>query len=244
MFVNLFGPGTLGGDVARSLMLDDGGRRGLAFASVVFDRACGLVVLVSIGLGALVVRSGAALPYPVFGLAAGLVAVLLLSWLLLPWLAARVLPAHHRLRRFVLEDLAPLWKDRDLLGRVAALSVAFHLVEVTAQYVLARALDVPLPYGYCLVFHPLVTVAASVPVTIGGLGVREGGYVFLLGLTGVAPATAFAMGLLWSAVIFLGGLGGGAVLLSGGRRGPLPAAGAEVVSDRAAGSGSSRLPGR
>jgi len=218
MFVNLFGLGTVGGDVARSLMLDDGGRRARAFASVVFDRAIGLAVLVAIGLGALVVRSGAELPSPVVRLAAGCVAVLLLSWLLLPRLATRVLPSGHRLRRFVLEDLAPLWRDRRLLGRVVALSTGFHLLEVTAQYVLARALDLPVPYSYCLVFHPLVTVAASFPVSVGGLGVREAGYVFLLGLIGVAPAAAFAMGLLWSVVVFLGGLGGGAALLFGGPR--------------------------
>jgi uncharacterized membrane protein YbhN (UPF0104 family) len=246
MFVNLYGPGTVGGDVARSFMLDDGGRRALAFASVVFDRASGLAILVTIGLGAWVVRSSAELPPSLVWLAAGVVAALLLSWLLLPYIATRVLPTGHRLTRFLLEDLAPLWR-RALLGRVAALSAAFHLLEVTAQYVLAHALDVRVPYSYCLVFHPLVTVAASFPVTIGGLGLREGGYVLLLGLVGIEPARAFTMGLLWSVVVLLGGLVGGAALLLGRSqqgRAPLATSVAEVGDEQGLVSGSSRLPGR
>ena len=252
MFVNLFSPGTVGGDVARSLMLGDGARRALAFASVVFDRASGLVVLIAIGLSALVLRSGASVPAPLAWAAAAIVAVLLLSWLLLPRLAAFVLPVRHRLRRFVLEDLAPLWKSRALLTRVTVVSAAFHLVEVTAQYVLARALGLRVPYSYCLVFHPLVTVAASFPLTIGGLGVRESGYVFLLGLVGVAPARAFAMGLLWSGVVFLGGIGGGVALLL--RRPGAPGADAGVTgqtsstvtasSEASVETGPSRRPGR
>lgn len=246
MFVNLFGPGTVGGDVGRSLLLADGGRRALAFASVVFDRASGLVILIAIGLGALVARPGVTLPSPLAWLATGVIAVLLLSWLLVPRLATLVLPARHRLRRFVLEDLAPLWEDHALLGRVAAVSMAFHLVEVTAQYVLARALDLRVPYSYCLVFHPLVTVVASFPVSVAGLGVREGGYVFLLGLVGVPPATAFAMGFLWSVVILLGGLGGGAVLLLSRREGRPLATDADVAPSTEPGvmPSSSRLFGR
>jgi uncharacterized membrane protein YbhN (UPF0104 family) len=227
-------------------MLDDGGRRALAFASVVFDRASGLVILVTIGLGAWVARSGDELPSSLVWLAAGVMAALLLSWLLLPRIVTRVLPAGHRIRRFLVDDLASLWRDRALLGRVVALSAAFHLLEVTAQYVLAHALDVRVPYSYCLVFHPLVTVAASFPVTIGGLGLREGGYVFLLGLVGIDPALAFTMGLLWSVVVLFGGLVGGAVLLLGRRHGraPLAASAADVGNERNLVSGSSRLPGR
>jgi hypothetical protein len=254
MFVNLFGLGTIGGDVTRSLMLAEGGRHALALASVVFDRASGLVILVAIGLGALAISPVAELPASIGWLAAGVVAALLLSWSLLPRLATLLLPAEHRWRRFVLEDLAPLWADRALLGRVATASAGFHLLEVTAQYVLARALDLRVPYSYCLVFHPLVTVVASFPVSVGGIGVREGGYVFLLGLIGIAPAEAFTMGLLWSFVVVLGGLGGGALLLFGRQRARVPAAGVEAVGEAAPAlsrpartdgmSGSSRRPAR
>ena len=36
----------------------------------------------------------------------------------------------------------------------------------------------------------------SLPVTISGFGVREGGWVYFLGLYGIAPAEAFALSLL------------------------------------------------
>jgi hypothetical protein len=34
------------------------------------------------------------------------------------------------------------------------------------------------------------------PVTISGFGIREGGWIYFLGLYGVAPAEAFALSLL------------------------------------------------
>lgn len=218
MFVNLLGPSTLGGDITRALYLGDTGRRALAATSVLYDRVSGVLVLVVIGLAALLAFPQYGLPRAMSVIAAGAMAALLLSWWIVPRAAALLLPPDHRLRRFIREQMAPFYSDAVLLTEVASYSVAFHLVEVTAQYVMARSFGLTVPFSYCLIFHPAVTLLAAVPVSVAGLGVREAGYVFFLELVGVPGGTALTMGLLWSAVLMAGGLIGGGLLLLGGQR--------------------------
>ncbi|MCA9583074.1 MAG: flippase-like domain-containing protein, partial [Myxococcales bacterium] len=59
-----------------------------------------------------------------------------------------------------------------------------------------------------------VTIATLLPITIGGAGVREMGYVLLLGPHGVSQDSAIALGILqYSAFVGIALLGGGTVLL-------------------------------
>jgi uncharacterized membrane protein YbhN (UPF0104 family) len=66
-------------------------------------------------------------------------------------------------------------------------------------------------WGFVAIYHPLVALAAAVPLTVGGFGFREAAYAYLLPHAGVAPDDAIALGLLWWAVGALGGLLGGIV---------------------------------
>jgi len=219
MFVNLLGPATIGGDLARGLFLGGRGRRGLALTSVLFDRVSGLVVLVLLGFSALLLFRQRALPPVLVVLAGGVIVLLLSSWWILPRAVAFFFPSRHRVRLVVERDLRPFWSDGRLLGRVAAVSVGFHLIEVTVQYVLARALGLEVPFSYCLVFHPAVSVITAIPISVAGLGLREGGYVFFLGLIGIRAPAALAFGLVWFTIMVVGALPGGLLLLLKNGRG-------------------------
>jgi len=219
MFFNVFGPSTLGGDLVRGLYLGSGRRAGLALGSVVFDRLSGLAVLMALGSAALLVFPQYRFPRPVtFTLVAG-GALLLAGWWTLPRLVS-LLPAHHRIRRHVEHDLAPFWGDRRLLLRVALVSLSFHLSQVVLQYVLTRAAGIEVPFRYCLVFHPLLSVLTALPISVGGIGVREGGYLYFLGRVGVPEPAAIAVGLVLWLVTLAGGVVGGLVFLVSGARLP------------------------
>jgi uncharacterized membrane protein YbhN (UPF0104 family) len=218
-FFNLFGPSTIGGDLARALYLADGHRLGLALNSVVFDRVSGLAVLMALGAAALLAFPGYGLPLP---LTASLIAggvLLLLGWWTCPRLV-RLLPERNRFRRQVETELGPFWRDRGLLGRVAVVSLVFHLMQVAAQYVLARAAGVALPFSYCLVYHPVISLMTALPLSIAGLGVREGGYLYFLTRINVDDSVAVTLGLLWFAVTAGAGLVGGALFVFSGARLP------------------------
>jgi hypothetical protein len=220
MFFNLFGPSTLGGDLVRALYLGHGRRRTVAFNSVVFDRASGLALLMALGVAAILAFPRYELPRPlVVAVVAGGLG-LLVGWWTCPRLV-RLLPAHNPLRRHVEHDLAPFWHDRAMLLRIAAVSIVFHLTQVVVQWILARAAGASVPFGYCLLYHPLVSVMTALPVSIGGFGVREGGYLYFLGLVGVDDSVAVTVGLLWFSLTLFGGLLGGLVFASAGGQVPI-----------------------
>jgi len=230
-FFNNFLPSNIGGDVVRALYLAEGHRPGVAINSVVFDRVSGLVLLMALGAAALIAFPQYGLPWP---LTASLVAgglVLVLGWWMCPRLV-RLLPVGNRLRRQVETELGPFWRDRVLLARVAVASLAFHLTQVGVQYVLARAAGVALPFSYCLVLHPVISVMTAVPLSVAGIGVREGGYLYFLGRINVDDSIAVTLGLLWFAVTVMAGLVGGALFLASGaalpRVYPRPAAPADA----------------
>jgi hypothetical protein len=219
MFFNVFGPSTLGGDLVRSLYLGDGRRPVLAVSSVVFDRMSGLAVLMAMGAITLLAEPQYQFPWP---LTAAVVAGgigLIFAWWTLPMLVC-LLPTHNRIRRQVEHDLAPFWRDRGMLMRVVALAACFHLSQVVLQWVLARAAGAAVPFTYCLVFHPLLAFVTALPVSVSGLGIREGSYLVFLGRIGVAEPVAVTVGLLWWMVTLVGGVVGGIVFLGAGARLP------------------------
>jgi hypothetical protein len=56
----------------------------------------------------------------------------------------------------------------------------------------------------------------ALPVSVSGLGVREGSYLFFLGRIGIAEPVAVTVGLLWWFVTLIGGVVGGIVFLATG----------------------------
>jgi hypothetical protein len=74
----------------------------------------------------------------------------------------------------------------------------------------ARALGLSIASAYFFLFVPLLAVIVSLPISLNGIGVREGAGVVLFGLVGVGRAQAFALQfttyLVAVAVSLLGGL--------------------------------------
>lgn len=225
MFFMFFGPSTLGGDVVRSLYLaEGGGRRARAFNSVLFDRLNGLVILVAIGAAAFLIfprYRGLAPEFELmFYVTVAFGTALLVGWMLAPRLVRLFLPADHKIRRFIEGDLGPFWTDRGMLLATSVVSFFFHMVQIAAQWVVSRALGLEVPFSYICVFHPLVSAIASIPISLSGIGLREGGYLYFLTKLGIDQPSAVAYGGLWLLVIIANSVIGGLVFLANGARLP------------------------
>ena len=233
MFFNLFAPSTIGGDLVRALYLAGGRRRGLAVNSVLFDRVSGLALLMAVGAAAVLAFPQYGFPWPLtaFLVAGGV--LLFLGWWTCPRLV-RLLPAPNHFRRQVETELGPFWRDRRLLLRVTGVSLVFHTTQVAVQWVLARAAGVTLPFSYCLIYHPVISVMTALPLSVAGLGVREGGYLFFLTRIDIDDSIAVTIGLCWFAVTVLAGLVGGALFLTSGARLPRLRAEAPAPADASA----------
>jgi len=81
-------------------------------------------------------------------------------------------------------------------------------VEIFLFWMLGRGVGAELGILNYLVIVPLIFVASSLPITIGGLGVRETAAIALFGLYGMAESHAATVMVLFLAVIIVGSLPG------------------------------------
>jgi uncharacterized membrane protein YbhN (UPF0104 family) len=222
MFFNLFGPSTLGGDLARSLYLaQPSGRRAAALHTVIFDRLSGLAMLFVLALLAFGTFGTFGLPPALCWTTVGAGATLLSGWWAVPWLARGLLPPDGRLRRMIEVELRLFWRDPALLVKTSAVSLGFHVVQVATAIVAGAAVGLGAPWPSYFVFHPLVTIFSALPVSVAGIGIRELGYVwFLSALLGVPGERAAAFAVVWLAVLLASSVAGGVVFVATGGRMP------------------------
>ena len=76
---------------------------------------------------------------------------------------------------------------------------------------MAGACGLHVAFRIWLFAWPLAKLLALVPLTLGGLGIREAGLVALLAPFGVPGALAMAAGLAWESIIISGGLAAGLI---------------------------------
>jgi uncharacterized membrane protein YbhN (UPF0104 family) len=102
------------------------------------------------------------------------------------------------------------------LLRILMLSLAAQFSFFGAVLMVAQANAVPIDFWDVLMVLPLVSIIASIPLSIGGWGIREGAFVYGLGLLGVAGETAFLVSVQVGALSMISALACGVpALLSG-----------------------------
>lgn len=208
MFTNLFVPGLLGGDAARSAYLGLRHRRmGPAIAAVVADRGIGLLALLWFAALAAMIARPVAVPRVTVDACAVFALASFAGYLAGPLLAAPAARLPGRLGKLAAPILQYMRRPAALLPALA-LSIILQASLAYAQYLLALGMGLAVPLGAMMVIVPMANVAAALPLTLNGLGVREGAYAMLLGFAGVAHQDAIALGLLWFSLTMIGGLAG------------------------------------
>lgn len=222
-FFNTFLPTGFGGDVVRVLEIGPGATSAQAAGTALVDRLTGFIMLFVLAL--------AALPWA-YGLLPGQLG-LLIGLLALGVLAASALLFEgrllRRLTRWLPRALSPAgdaWIGRTYavitacgwrgLAGALAWSLVFNLQLIVANVLVARALGLTVSPWVFFAFVPITTAALLAPISIAGLGVREGLYVLLFGQVGVGQAEAVALSLGVYSLDVLMGLLGGLIYLAAG----------------------------
>jgi uncharacterized membrane protein YbhN (UPF0104 family) len=208
LFLGLFLPTGVGGDVYRVAQVRGSGA-GLArgAATVLLERAVGLAALFLLGAGFVAAHPATRAWTPLFA-AGALLGILGMALLWTPGgidrvasmltrfgkpgLAARLLAA------FPDEAMARL---RSSMPGTFLLSLANHAFLLFVNVLLARGLGIAVPWPAIAAAVPLVLLAAQIPITPGGTGLREAAYLYFLGRVGVSHALALALALGWLAVL-------------------------------------------
>jgi len=216
-FYSLLPTGQMGAELGKVMTLANHADFTVLTGSVVFDKVAGLLTLAILGALAWFLAHGAALwMIVVLSLvAAGCIVALVCTPFAATILLASMLPAVARrlLAKLVLlsQPIARWVKDPILLIKVLVLGLAGQACMIAVYVIIARALsiDVPLPYFALLVV--IANLATLVPISLGGVGVREASLVGLLTAQGVRAESAIALSLTVFAVFLIGAFAGAAV---------------------------------
>ena len=225
-FVELFVPGGL--DVVRVYALSRAsGDLALSFSSVLVERMIGLLTLLLIVLVGLV--AGPPGLRAALGYLAGLgLALLLLGCLALlqPTLravterlisACWLAPVQRRLVKLYAHLDA--YADQPILMiKAVFMAFAMHALRIATTMMAAWSLGIELAWITWLIIVPIAVFVAQLPISVGGIGVRELTFVSLLALVGVPAEAAFTLSLLLYALRFACFLPAAAIVELAGQR--------------------------
>lgn len=224
-------PSSVGGDIARTVHLGFRGWDMKTLAgSAIIDRALGMFITLILGYSAFLLISDQPLgPWSiVLGLTMAFGALVLFSERfsrLVQWLAERYRTT--RVRAFLLEVVHVCHSYRSantaMLVSIAITLLMQSLVIIT-YYVLARPLGITLPLITYFAIVPVVFLAASIPISVGGLGVRESTLLVLLTTAGADRQSAGALSIAFLLVLWLTSLPGAIAILKSGAKTPLQSA--------------------
>ncbi len=225
LFFNNFLPANIGGDIARVLDASRGeSSRAAAFSTVLMDRLIGMVALGGLAVVStlpLVNRFHLSMIYLLM-FAFFATAITIMWGVLHPdflTIVERVLAKvglkglKPRLDN-VSEHLGVLRVRRALMAELTVVALAVQVSRILVHVLVATALGLSIPLGYFFLFVPLLAVIVSLPISLNGIGVREGAGILIFGLIGVTRAEAFTLQFATYLVALAVSLLGGLVVLS------------------------------
>jgi len=203
-----------GGALRWSMFAGQDGRRGEAFFVIFLERLLRVSIQAVFFWAAFWAggdrRLGPSLRGTVTVLGAVAAAVFLIGFALLWWRRANLFlvrffsaPSGGRIRNYLRQkflDLVRVWgvlqgRPRQAFAALGLMAAGF-VFTTAGIYALARSVNAALPPAFLVMVMALVGIAQNVPLTVCGLGIREGMLVYFLPLCGVSPGRALAIAIL------------------------------------------------
>ena len=212
----------VGADVARAWTLGHRTSHSAeATASVALDRMLGLLALVLLGAFGIAVwtyQTGADLWLATVALAV-LVSASSGAFLWSDAITRTVIPAAWLTTRTggaflrLVTAVGRYRERRSTLAAVLGLSIVVQWLRIAQAWLLGSALGIDVSFGYYLVFMPIGLLLLLLPISIGGFGLPQQGFLLMLHPQGVADETSFALSTLVILTGLVGNLPGAALYL-------------------------------
>lgn len=201
-FFNQVLPTGFGGDAVRIYEFAQYSKRpAISVTTVVVDRFTGLLVLFAMASLALVFSYQLVAPEVRAAIVFVFLGSLFIAWAFSQpaiWRRLKGLPLLSSLaRRGGVRELYESAQAYTLgpFARALAVSLAFNILIMVINYLVALSLGVQISPFYFLLLIPLISFLLILPISFSGLGVREGGYVYLFTQAGVPASLALAISL-------------------------------------------------
>jgi glycosyltransferase 2 family protein len=224
-FFNNFLPTRFGGDIVR---IWDGSRYSKSLvkssAIVLVDRFTGIIVLFLMAVVASLFRLDMARRIPVvwISLLLGLLGLSLITVFFLPVFARRLGSLRlkglfDRLRGKILllrETILHYRTQKRAFLRATFWAVLLQLNVLLYYFLIGLALHLNIHFIDYFIFIPIVLVIQIIPITINGLGLREGSYIEIFKFYGISPQSAVSFSLVDVGFNLVLGLIGGIIYVS------------------------------
>jgi uncharacterized membrane protein YbhN (UPF0104 family) len=203
-FFNIFFPGAIGGDVVRIHYSKKQYRLGIkkATAIVFFERVAGLVALTLIFSFSIFFNDAIADKISIDKEYALLVIPLVL-------LIGFIFKKAASKKGYVISYIT--------IGAILVLSILGQFADILIAYILCSYFDLTVTLWNLLTVMPLIFIITVLPISIGGIGVREGAFVGLLSLYNVSTSTAVIVSFLMYFIRVLVGIVGWVTYIKEGK---------------------------
>ena len=225
LFFNNFFPSNIGGDIMR---ISDASKHAEhvspVFSATLMDR---LVGVLAIALVAVLASFAAIDRFHLYAIYAMISVVFLASLgLFLSIFHRKVLMAFEWPFRVIgarsiergiirlMDDLHGYKSQGGTLVTVIAASILVQVSRIMAHYLVGLALGVSVAMGYYFLFVPVLAALVSLPISMNGLGVREGASVVLFRMAGMTREQAFTVPFLTYLASVLISLAGGLIFVA------------------------------
>jgi len=210
-FFNILTPSTIGGDAVRIFDLSKYSRKPLSsFSSVFIDRWAGLGATFLIALFSLVL-SGEFCYNSSITLLISITSIIFLvfsislfsqkSKLTVNWLFKKVgnLRQLDSLKRLIDKFFTSIHiykDDKAVLINVFNFSIAIKFLSILTTYIIAQSIALNISFWYFLIYVPMIIIITTIPISIAGIGIREGAFIYFFSKVGVSDSDSFALSLL------------------------------------------------
>jgi glycosyltransferase 2 family protein len=224
MFLNIFLPGALGGDVYRVYRVAKFTQDSeVALVSVFLERFTGLAALSALALMGLPAAFELIKRWDIIILFLACVGALVAAVLMIsspqilkwaePWLQKFRLDAIAARFAKIQLLLLKFAQHRKALALSMTLSMLLQLIIVYYHYLIAQQLRIPISYLQLLVFIPIIVVVTLLPISLGGLGLKEGLWIYLFNRIGLTAEQALLLSFSITALSWLLSMPGAIILL-------------------------------
>jgi uncharacterized protein (TIRG00374 family) len=221
MFFSMFLPTVVGTDLGRVYELgrDDSYRKSILVSTVLLDRLMGLMTISLMALLGLAAGSQFAGNQGINLTVIGTLIVLFGGWVLVfnaraEKLIFRIIDSLPVVKRFsaslhkVYDALDGLYRQPRLIAQSGSVSIINSLCTILATLLAARSIGVDINPMYFFIW-----IIITIPISLSGLGVREGAFIFFFSQVGVTNSDAVAISLLYYSYNVIVGIVGGLLLL-------------------------------
>jgi uncharacterized protein (TIRG00374 family) len=224
-FFNNFLPTRFGGDIVR---IWDGSRYSKSLlkssAIVLVERFTGIIVLFLFALLASLSRIDMARQIPVvwISLLLGVFGLALLISFFLPFFGKLLaaIPSRgflDKLKKKIIlfrETILFYRTQKALFSQAIFWALLLQLNVIIYYFLIGKALHLSIHFIDYFIFIPIVLLIQIIPITINGLGLREGSYIEIFKFYGIPPQTAFSFSIIDVAFVLIIGIIGGIIYVS------------------------------